>query len=254
MHLVEVTDVEHYTPEYFKFKTLKPAGYDFKAGEFAAIGMEDKKVLRAYSFTSAPEDDFLEFYSIKIQDGPLTSKLQHISVGDKIVVAKKTTGTITLDFIKPGGTLWMLATGTGIAPFISLLRHRDTFESFDRIHVVWSVRTHAEHFAYHDYLSEMPIAYSPICTRDEDWRGWSERITELAENRTIIDGDPTDNKVMVCGSPEFNYELKKMLVKRGWEVGKRKSPGTYAEERAFVSVAAKIYRSVKKVTHRIMSS
>ena len=108
MHLVKVTEVEHYTADYFKFKTKKPEGYDFKAGEFAAIGLDDKKVLRAYSFTSAPEDDFLEFYSIKIADGPLTSRLQHISVGDHIVVARKTTGTITLDFIEPGGTLWML--------------------------------------------------------------------------------------------------------------------------------------------------
>lgn len=253
MDLVEVIDVEHYTPDYFKFRTRKPHGFKFKAGEFVAIGMENKKVLRAYSFTSAPADNFLEFYSIKISDGPLTRHLQHICVGDNIVVAKKTTGTITLDFVEPGGTLWMLGTGTGIAPFISLLRHSETSELFEKIHVVWSVRNHHEHAAYHDYLMGMPIDYSPICTRDDSWKIWNKRITSMVESREIITGEPSVNKVMVCGCPEFNLELKNILVKRGWKVGSRKNPGTYAEERAFVSVAAQIYRSARKIAHRIMT-
>ena len=136
---LKITEVEHYTDKLFRIRTERPRTYRFTAGEFVMIGLEDTPK-RAYSFTSGPYDEFLEFYSIKVPDGPLTSKLQKVEVGDTLQVGEKPTGTLTLANLELGGDLWMLATGTGIAPFISLLRDPTTFDHFKNVHVVWSVR------------------------------------------------------------------------------------------------------------------
>ena len=144
---LKITEVEHYTDRLFRIRTERPRTYRFTAGEFVMIGLEGTPK-RAYSITSGPYDDFLEFYSIKVPDGPLTSKLQKVKVGDTLQVGDKPTGTLTLNNLELGGDLWMLATGTGIAPFISLLRDPTTFDHFRSVNVACSVRDKEELAAY----------------------------------------------------------------------------------------------------------
>ena len=153
-----VTEVQHYTDSLFRIRTERPRSYRFTAGEFVMIGLEGAPN-RAYSITSGPYDDYLEFYSIKVPDGPLTSKLQHVKVGETIKVGDKPTGTLILANLELGGHLVMMASGTGIAPFISLLREPETYDLFDNITVTWTTRTHAEQDCYRDFLKEMPIEY-----------------------------------------------------------------------------------------------
>ena len=234
--LLKVTEVEHYTDTLFRFKTERPNTFRFTAGEFTMIGMGDNDIMRAYSITSGPYDEFLEFYSIKVPDGPLTSRLQKIQIGDEIEVGHKPTGTLTLANLELGNELWMLATGTGIAPFISLLRDPTTYDHFERIHVVWSVREQAELTAYNSFLQEQDIVYTPIVTQDPEWPFMNKRITKmLSAGMLIPDLDPSNNKVMICGSNEFNNDVKLMLEDWKWEEGSRKTAGTFVQEKAFVS-------------------
>ena len=234
--LLEVTEVEHYTDRLFKFKTIRPQTYRFTAGEFTMIGMGDNDITRAYSITSGPYDDYLEFYSIKVPNGPLTSRLQHVKAGDTIEVGNKPTGTLTLANLELGGNLWMLATGTGIAPFISLLRDPDTYDAFDRIHVVWSVRTMPELLAYNEFLQELDIDYIPTVTQDPEWTGSSDRITSLIDAGVVLTGaEPSTDKVMICGSMPFNTDVKQQLTSQGWREGNRKTAGSFVQEKAFVS-------------------
>jgi ferredoxin/flavodoxin---NADP+ reductase len=234
--LLKVTEVEHYTDTLFRFKTERPSTFRFAAGEFTMIGMGDNDIMRAYSITSGPYDDFLEFYSIKVPDGPLTSRLQKINVGDTVEVGTKPTGTLTLANLELGGNLYLLATGTGIAPFISLLRDPTTYDHFDRIHVAWSVRQQDELLAYNSFLQECDIIYTPIVTRDPEWPFMNKRITNmLSAGMLIPDLDSSKNKVMICGSNEFNSDVKTMLTDWKWEEGSRKTAGTFVQEKAFVS-------------------
>ncbi len=231
-----VTEIEHYTDSLFRFRLNKPADFTFKAGEFTMIGMCDNDTKRAYSIASAPEDEFLEFYSIKVPCGPLTSRLKDIKIGDSIEVGSKTTGTLILDNLYPGGTLWLLATGTGVAPFISLARHNQTYKLFDKIHVVWSVRESAELNAYHNFLQGLDIDYTPIVTRDSNWAGEQQRITTLIEQGKILKNAlPQSDKVMLCGNMDFNIEIRDLLINRGWLEGNKKSQGSFVLEKAFVS-------------------
>jgi len=233
---LKVIEVEHYTDTLFRIRTERPASYRYTAGQFTMIGMGDDDISRAYSYTSGPYDDYLEFYSIKVQDGPLTSRLQHIRVGDTIEVGNRPTGTLTLANLELGGNLWMLATGTGIAPFISLLRDPETFDSFDKIHVAWSVRTPAELLSYNEFLQELPIDYTPIVTRDAEWTECNQRITTMIQDGTLMTGgEPSTDKVMVCGSMAFNDDVKQLLTSNGWQEGNKKTAGTFVQERAFVS-------------------
>ena len=234
--LLKITEVEHYTDTLFRIRTERPSTYRFTAGEFTMIGMGDNDVMRAYSITSGPYDEYLEFYSIKVPDGPLTSRLQHVKVGDDLEVGDKPTGTLTLANLELGGDLWMLATGTGIAPFISLLRDPATYEAFDRIHVVWSVRQTAELAAYDEFLKEMDVDYMPIVTRDPKWTGEKNRMTNSMKDGIIVtNGSPETDKVMICGSMAFNTEVKDMLTVAGWQEGNRKTAGNFVQEKAFVS-------------------
>ena len=233
---LKVIEVEHYTDTLFRIRTERPASHRYTAGQFTMIGMGDDDIMRAYSYTSGPYDDYLEFYSIKVQDGPLTSRLQHIAVGDTIEVGNRPTGTLTLANLELGGNLWMLATGTGIAPFISLLRDPETFDSFDKIHVAWSVRHQAELLAYNDFLQDLPIDYVPIVTQDHEWRGLKKRITTQIKDGILMTGsEPSRDKVMICGSMGFNDDVKQLLISVGWEEGNKKTAGTFVQERAFVS-------------------
>jgi ferredoxin--NADP+ reductase len=233
--MLRVTEVEHYTDRLFRIRTERPQSHRFTAGEFTMIGMGDDDIMRAYSYTSGPYDEYLEFYSIKVPDGPLTSRLQHIQVGDELEVGNRPTGTLTLANLELGGNLWLLATGTGIAPFISLLRDPDTYDQFDKIHVVWSVRTQPELLAYNSFLQELDIDYTPVVTQDPDWQELNQRITKMISAGVILAGaQPETDRVMICGSMPFNTDVKDMLTAWGWQEGTRRVAGTFVQEKAFV--------------------
>jgi len=229
-----VTEVEHYTDSLFRFRLAKPANFEFRAGEFTMVSIGDAPK-RAYSITSGPGDDFIEFYSIKVQDGPLTSKLQNIVPGDTVFVGNKPTGTLLIDNLTEGTDLWLLATGTGIAPFISLLRDPATRQKYNRIHVVWSVRDQAELLAYNDMLQEADIDYTPVVTRDSEWTGLSTRITNLISDGVIMSkSTPDTDKVMLCGNMNFNIEIKALLEQYDWTEGNKREQGSFVLEKAFV--------------------
>lgn len=234
MEFVKVTEIEHYTDTLFRFKTERPSTFRFTAGEFTMIGMGDNDVSRAYSITSGPYDEYLEFYSIKVPDGPLTSRLQNIAIGDEIEIGTKPTGTLTLANLDLGGNLWLLATGTGIAPFISLLRDPYTYDAFDSIRVIWSVRYPKELEAYDQFLKDQDILYTPTVTRDSAWQGMNKRITvQISDQQQDI--LPAKDKIMVCGSMPFNEDIQNMLNSWGWQEGTRKTAGTFVQEKAFTT-------------------
>ena len=227
-----VTEVQHYTDKLFRIRTERPRSYRFTAGEFVMIGLEGAPN-RAYSITSGPYDDYIEFYSIKVQDGPLTSKLQHVKVGDIIKVGDKPTGTLILANLELGGHLVMMASGTGIAPFISLLREPETYDLFDNITVTWTTRTHAEQDCYRDFLNEMPIEYFSTVTQEPAEN--QGRIQKFLNHGILSIDNPTNQRIMLCGSIAFNNDLKEHFTALGFSEGNKKTQGTFVQERAFVS-------------------
>jgi ferredoxin--NADP+ reductase len=251
MNRVKIIDVVHYTDSLFKFKTTRPQTFKFNAGEFVLIGLDhwseklqrNKPILRAYSMCSGPYDDELEFYSIKVPNGPLTSKLQHIKVGDELIVGDRATGTLVTTSITLGGNLWLMGTGTGIAPFMSLLRDPEIYTQFDNIYLTWTTRTHQDQEAYASILETgiHKCTYIPTITQEEplNYDGlvhkYKGRITNLIKDGTVFsEATPENDKVMLCGSMEFNLEMKEYLEERGWTEGSRKTIGTFVLEKAFV--------------------
>ena len=231
---LEVIEVQHYTDKLFRIRTERPRSYRFTAGEFVMIStVDDDTPNRAYSLTSGPYDDYLEFYSIKVQDGPLTSRLQHVSVGDKILVGEKPTGTLILANLELGGHLVMMASGTGIAPFISLLREPETYDLFENITVTWTTRMHAEQDCYRDFLNEMPIEY--ISTVTQEPAELQGRIQKFMADGTVKIDNPDNQRIMLCGSIAFNNDLKDHFTALGFSEGNKKTQGTFVQERAFVS-------------------
>jgi len=229
-----VIEVQHYTDKLFRIRTERPRSYRFTAGEFVMIStVDDDTPNRAYSITSGPYDDYLEFYSIKVQDGPLTSRLQHVSVGDKILVGEKPTGTLILANLELGGHLVMMASGTGIAPFISLLREPETYDLFENITVTWTTRLHAEQDCYRDFLNEMPIEY--ISTVTQEPAELQGRIQKFMADGTVKIDNPEYQRIMLCGSIAFNNDLKEHFTALGFSEGNKKTQGTFVQERAFVS-------------------
>lgn len=239
----KVTWVHHWSDRTFSFKTTRSDTFRFYAGEFAMIGLrvDNKNILRAYSVVSPPWKEELEFLSIKVQDGQLTSRLQHIKEGDEVVIMEKTTGTLRNDALVKGGELYMLATGTGLAPFMSLIRDIETLETWDKIHIVHSVR-HEKDLAYnsdlldsfatiepdlHD-LIKSKLVYKPILTGKGDKR----ITTQLVDNDLNIDYNR--DKIMLCGNLEFNQEVSEFCVSKGMIEGSLREPGTFVIERAFV--------------------
>jgi ferredoxin--NADP+ reductase len=187
---------------------------------------------RAYSISSGPYDDWIEFYSIKVPNGPLTSKLQNIQVGDMLEVGEKPTGTLLLANLELGGHLVMMASGTGIAPFISILRDPETYDLFENITVTWTTRLNAEQDCYRDFLNEMPIKYiSTVTQEDAKLKG---RIQKFMEDGTVKIDDPSFQRVMLCGSIGFNNDLKEHFSTLGFCEGSKKTQGTFVQERAFV--------------------
>ncbi len=250
-HEEQVLTVHHWTDRLFSFTTTRDQSLRFSNGHFTMIGLEDggRKLMRAYSIVSPNYEDHLEFLSIKVPGGPLTSKLQHIKPGDRIIVGRKPTGTLLIDYLLPGKRLYLLATGTGLAPFMSVVRDPETYERFEQVILVHSVRE-VDELAYHDYLLEhLPrheflgdlvtgkLRYYPTVTREEFVN--MGRITELMESGKLFEDleapplDVANDRVMLCGSPAMLRDLKKMLEARGFHEGNTTKPGDFVVERAF---------------------
>jgi len=247
-----VLSVHHWTDRLFSFTTTRDQTLRFSNVHFTMIGLrvDGKPLLRAYSTVSTNTEDHLEFLSIKVQDGPLTSRLQHIQVGDKIVVGKKPTGTLLIDYLLPGKNLYLFGTGTGLAPFLSVIRDPETFEKFEKVILVHGVREVAE-LAYHDYLTqELPdheflgemvtaqMLYYPTVTR-EPFKNQG-RITALLETGKLQKDlglpkfDPEYDRAMLCGSPALLKDMRHLLESRGFLEGNTTKPGDFVVERAFV--------------------
>lgn len=248
-----VKSVHHWTDNLFTFTTTRDPGFRFLNGQFVMIGLmvEGKPLLRAYSLASANYEEDLQFFSIKVQNGPLTSRLQHLKVGDRILVGKKPTGTLIHDNLLPGRTLYLLGTGTGLAPFLSIIRDPDTYARFDKVVLAHGCRTVAE-LAYSDYLTkELPedpflgeevrerLIYYPTVTR-EPFRNQG-RLTDLIESGKLFADigqpplDPVHDRVMICGSPAMLEDSCQLLDKRGFKISAHiGAPGDYVIERAFV--------------------
>ena len=252
-----VTSVRHWNDWLFSFRVTRPASLRFRSGEFVMIGLmgdNGKPLLRAYSIASPNWDDELEFYSIKVPDGPLTSKLQHIQPGDQIILRPKPVGTLVLDALLPGKRLWFLATGTGIAPFASLMRDPESYERYEQIIMMHTCRTQDE-LAYgrdlvenlrHDpLLSELygddfanRLLYYPTTTREES--PLMGRITDNLSSGKVFQDlnlppmDPASDRAMICGSLAFNVDVKAVLEGFGLTEGANSDPREFVVEKAFV--------------------
>jgi ferredoxin/flavodoxin---NADP+ reductase len=251
-HEETVLSVRHWNEELFSFNATRDPSFRFKNGQFTMIGLEvnGRPLVRAYSMVSANYDDALEFFSIKVQNGPLTSRLQHIKPGDRILVGKKPTGTLVLDNLLPGKRLYLLSTGTGLAPFISIIRDPETYERFDKVILAHGCRQVSD-LAYRERLTKElledefigdmvreKLIYYPAVTR-ETFLHYG-RITELMASGEMFEdiGTPQlgreEDRVMLCGSPGMLAELRTILVSRGWEEGNMGEPGDFVIEKAFV--------------------
>lgn len=246
-----VLSVTHLTDRLFHFTTTRDMSLRFANGQFTMIGLEvaGKPLLRAYSMVSANWEETLEFLSIKVPDGPLTSRLQHIRVGETLLVGRKPTGTLLIDSLDAGGTLWLLATGTGLAPFMAIIKDPETYARFDRVVLSHTCRQVAE-LAYRDWIEALPrheilgevvgdkLAYLPAVTREPFPR--HARITELMASGQVFGElgrgplDPAHDRVMICGGPEMLAECQAMCEAQGFAMGSLGQPGQFVIEKAFV--------------------
>jgi ferredoxin--NADP+ reductase len=252
-HTSEVRWVRHWNEHLFSFSIERPASLRFRSGEFVMIGLDTdaRPLMRAYSIASPDYAEDLEFLSIKVPDGPLTSRLQAIRPGDQVYLSRKPTGTLVCDALLPGKRLFLLSTGTGLAPFLSLVRDPDLYDRFEQIVLVHSVRRISD-LAYHDELTgrladdplvadqaQAQFHYVPTVTR-EPFRN-TGRIHALIDDGTLFAGmpgapvlDPETDRVMLCGSAEMIRDFAHSLDAAGFEEGSNAKPGGYVIERAFV--------------------
>ncbi|WP_101067858.1 ferredoxin--NADP reductase [Roseovarius salinarum] len=258
-----VTAVKHYTDRLFSFRVTRPASLRFRSGEFVMLGLmgapdpktgKQKPLLRAYSIASPNWDDELEFYSIKVPDGPLTSRLQHIEEGDQIILRPKPVGTLVHDALLPGKRIWFFATGTGIAPFASLLRDPQTYHDYEEVIVTHTCREVGELQYGRDLIESIrndemleeligegfheKLRYYPTTTREESPK--MGRITDLMRSGEAFEDlgvkplSPETDRAMVCGNLAFNLELKEMLEEYGLREGANSDPKEYVVEKAFL--------------------
>jgi ferredoxin/flavodoxin---NADP+ reductase len=247
-----VLTVKHWNEDLFSFTTTRDPGFRFKNGQFVMIGLEveGRPLVRAYSMASANYDDKLEFFSIKVQNGPLTSRLQHIRPGGRVLVGRKPTGTLVLDNLLPGKRIYLLGTGTGLAPFLSLIRDPDAYEQFEKVIVAHGVRYLSDlayqerltkELAEDEFMGEMvreKLIYYPAVTREPYYN--HGRISDLiASGKFFQDiGMPAlsriEDRVMLCGNPAMLTELRAMLTSLGWIEGNMGEPGEFVIEKAFV--------------------
>lgn len=248
-----VLDVRHWTADYFSLTTTRDDGFRFENGQFVMLGLlvNDKPLMRAYSIASANWDEQLEFFSIKVADGALTSRLQHVKAGDTVLLSRKPTGTLLISDVHPRGNLYLLSTGTGLAPFLSIVRDPETYARFDNVVLTHGVRGAAD-LAYRDYIQrELPIHpylgemvstqlhYYPAVSREPfENQG---RLTDLLATGAIAQRcglpplDPSRDRFMICGSPSMLADLRTLLDARGFSCSPRiGSAGHYVYERAFV--------------------
>ncbi|GAA6141000.1 ferredoxin--NADP reductase [Hydrogenophaga sp. 5NK40-0174] len=246
-----VLSVHHWTDRLFSFTTTRDQALRFSNGHFTMIGLkvDGKPLLRAYSIASANYEEHLEFLSIKVQDGPLTSRLQHIQPGDTVIVGRKPTGTLLIDYLLPAKRLYLLATGTGLAPFLSIVRDPETYEKFEQVVLVHGVREVKE-LAYremfektlkeHEFLGEIidkQLLYYPTVTREPFVH--QGRIPQLLESGQIAKDlgipmlSPAEDRIMICGSPAMLRDLKALSEKLGFDEGNTSRPGQFVIERAF---------------------
>ena len=258
-----VTEVKHYTDRLFSFRCTRPASMRFRSGEFVMIGLmgdpdpktgKQKPLLRAYSIASPSWDEELEFYSIKVQDGPLTSRLQHIQPGEQIILRPKPVGTLVHDALLPGKRIWFFATGTGFAPFASLLREPQTYEDYEEVIITHTCREVGELTYGRDLIEALKedellnevigdgfwkkIKYYPTTTREESPK--MGRITDLMRSGEAFEDlgvpplSPETDRAMICGNLAFNLELKEMLEEYGLVEGANSNPQHYVVEKAFL--------------------
>ena len=252
VHAETVVSVKHYTDRLFSFRISRPQSFRFRSGEFVMIGLPnaDKPVFRAFSIASPSWDDEIEFFSIKVADGPLTSELQKIAPGDVVLMRQKSTGTLVLDALTPAKRLFMISTGTGIAPFASLIRDPETYEKFEQIVLTHTCRDHAE-LAYGEELFAQAvndpligeltagrlIHYSSTTREITPRMG---RITRLIENGRLFTDlgieplNPETDRVMICGSMSMLRDVKTLVESLGFDEGSHSHPGGFVVERAFV--------------------
>ncbi|MEM6482780.1 MAG: ferredoxin--NADP reductase [Pseudomonadota bacterium] len=257
-----ITSVKHWTDRLFSFRCTRPASLRFRSGEFVMIGLmqtdektgKQKPLLRAYSIASPSWDEELEFYSIKVQDGPLTSRLQHVQPGDEIILRPKPVGTLVHDALLPGKRLWLFATGTGFAPFASLLRDPQTYHDYDEVILTHTCREVGEldygreligSIRKDEMLTELigegfsdKLRYYPTTTREDSQK--MGRITDLMRSGEVYRDldvpqlDPEADRAMVCGNLAFNLEIKEMLEEYGLREGANSEPKEYVVEKAFL--------------------
>ena len=247
-----VTSVKHWTDRLFSFRVTRPRSLRFRSGEFVMIGLlkdDGRPLLRAYSIASPSWDEELEFYSIKVPDGPLTSRLQHLDVGDEIILRPKPVGTLVLDALLPGKRLYMVATGTGIAPFASLARDPEVYERFDEVILTHTCRTQDELAYGADLMARIKadpligeeasqaLRYYPTTTQGPSAK--AGRITSLIESGALFDDLDVpalgpDDRVMICGSMGLNTDMKAICEAAGLSEGANSEPGGFVLEKAFV--------------------
>src|SRR5690606_29101885 len=253
LNVERVLSVHHWNDTLFSFKTTRDPGLRFENGQFVMIGLEanGRPLMRAYSIASPNYEEHLEFFSIKVENGPLTSRLQHLKEGDNIMVSKKPTGTLVLSDLKPGKHLYLLSTGTGLAPFISVIQDPETYERFEKVILVHGVRYVSE-VAYEEFITQQlpqneffgdavrdKLIYYPTVTR-EPFRNQG-RLTDLMRSGKLFSDiglppiNPQDDRAMICGSPSMLTDTSATLDSFGLTASARMGdPGDYLIERAFV--------------------